>query len=284
MNMTDEHGKTGACGTVITDRYYTGEKNERQMYDLAIPAGASGSTGLVFCIHGGAWVGGDKEIYQPLLKRAAEEFGLAAAAINYRYVGETVGFDDILDDITASLAAIKAEGARHGVSFDRALLTGVSAGGHLSLLYAYTLKDAAPVTPVCVVELCGPTDLENGFYYSEENDIAKAQGVECLYRLIGNGVKTAVSPERFDDARPALKKYSPVNFVDKNTVPTVFGHGERDTVVPYRNALDLEARLKACGAEHTFISFPDSGHGCEDKASMKKTMDLFFAYADKYLK
>jgi dipeptidyl aminopeptidase/acylaminoacyl peptidase len=67
-------------------------------------------------------------------------------------------------------------------------------------------------------------------------------------------------------------------------VPTFFGHGEQDTIVPYANAVDLDARLTECGVEHTFVSFPDSGHGCEDKASMSKLMALFFGCVDKYLK
>ena len=54
--------------------------------------------------------------------------------------------------------------------------------------------------------------------------------------------------------------------------------------MPYGNALDLDARLTAYGVEHTFVSFPNSGHGCEDSASMSKIMELFFGCADKYLK
>ena len=269
---------------VLLDRYYTDNKNERQTCDLVIPAGASGSAGLVLCIHGGAWIGGSKDCYLENMKQLSAERGVAAAAVNYRYISETVCFADILDDITAALSAIKAEGLARGVSFDRALLTGASAGGHLSLLYAYSKKEEAPIRPVCVVELCGPTDLEDEFYVSAENAIAKAEGIDFMLRLIGNGVGRTITLDTSDAARPALKQYSPVNYADKDSVPTVFGHGEQDEIVPYQNALDLDAKLTACGAEHTFVSFPNSGHGCEDKASMKTVMDLFFDFVNKYLK
>ena len=269
---------------VFLNRFYTAAENERQTYDLVIPAGASGSAGLVLCIHGGGWIEGSKDSYTASLKQLSAERGVAAAAINYRYVSETVCFSDILDDITAALAAIRAEGEKVGVLFDRALLTGVSAGGHLSLLYAYTKKETAPIRPVCVVELCGPADLEDEFYYFEGNGIARAVGIEYLRRIIGFGAGQDVSPESFEAARPALRRYSPVNHIDENTVPTVFGHGEQDDVVPYRNALALEQKLKACGVEHTFVSFPASGHACEDRASMHKIMALFFRYAETYLR
>lgn len=269
---------------IFLDRYYTKVRNVRQTYDLVIPKSASGSTGLVLCIHGGGWVEGKKDSYTADLLRMSEEKGVAAAAINYRYVSETVGFDDVLDDVTAALAAIRETGSRYGVAFDRVLLTGVSAGGHLSLLYAYTRKDTAPITPVCVVELCGPTDLENEFYYSEENSVSQAVGTEYFRSIISNGVREEVDIDDLATASPALRKYSPVRYVDENTVPTFFGHGEQDSIVPYQNALDLDAALTAFGVEHAFVSFPNSGHGCEDKACMSNIMELFFDCADKYLK
>ena len=269
---------------VFFNRYYTDAHNERQSYDLVIPRSASGSTGLILCIHGGGWFEGSKSAYTDALIQVSEEKGFAAASVNYRYVSESVGFADILDDVTSALAAIKAKGSEYGVRFDKALLTGISAGGHISLMYAYTRRNEAPVRPVCVVELCGPTDLEHPFYYSEENSISKAVGVDYFRGVISRGVGYTIDPEDFDAARPALRAYSPIRFVGRNTVPTVFGHGEQDEIVPYQNALDLDAKLTQCGVEHAFISFPNSGHGCEDPTAMSKIMSLFFAYADKYLK
>ncbi len=282
--MADANSAGPSGDTVILGRYYTGEKTQRQTYDLVIPAGASGSAGLILCIHGGGWTEGGKEEYTGALKQVSKEKGLAAAAINYRFLSDTVGFEEILSDVTAALAAIRAEGLRHGVSFDRALLTGISAGGHIALLYAYARRETSPVKPVCVVELCGPTDLEDGFYYSGQNAVAEAAGPDYFPGLISRGVKQPVPREDPASSQAALKKYSPIRYVDHNAVPTVFGHGERDAIVPYRNAVDLDAALTACGAEHTFVSFPDSGHGCEDRASMKKIMALFFDCAEKYLR
>ena len=269
---------------IFLDRYYTEEKSVRQTYDLVMPRSLSGSAGLVLCIHGGGWVEGSKDDYTAQLMQMSGEHGVAAACMNYRYVSESVGFDDVLDDVSSALAAIRQTGEAYGMQFDRVLLTGISAGGHISLLYAYTRADTAPVKPVCVVELCGPTDFENGFYYSDENSVNHAVGPEYFRNIISNGIRYAIDPDDLDAARPAQRQYSPLQYVDENTVPTVFGHGEQDTIVPYGNAVDLDARLTEYGVEHTFVSFPNSGHGCEDSASMSKLMALFFDCADKYLK
>lgn len=269
---------------IFLNQYYTEEKSERQMYDLVFPKKASGNLGLVLCIHGGGWVEGDKNDYTKTIMQVSEDRGLACACINYRYVSESVNYEDILEDISSALTAIKAKGKEYGVNIDKVLLTGISAGGHLSLLYAYTRKDVAPIKPVCVVELCGPTDLENEFYYSEENIVSKNAGVEYFRNIISNGVDYNIDLDNFDAARPALKKYSPVNYVNEDTVPTVFGHGEQDEIVPFQNSVDLDRKLTQYNIEHTFISFPNSGHGCEDKESISMIMKLFFECAEKYLK
>lgn len=279
-------GYAGYCSDnrIFLNQNYTDSHSERQKYDLVIPKKASGDLGLVLCIHGGGWIEGSKDEYTKSLFQVSEEKGLAAACMNYRYVSDTVGFEDILDDISSALSAIREKGKKYGVNINKVLLTGISAGGHLSLLYAYTKKDVSPIEPVCVVELCGPTDLENGFYYSEENIVCQNAGTDYFRNIIGNGIKFKIDMNDFDSAKPALKKYSPVNFVSADTIPTVFGHGEQDTIVPYGNSVDLDKKLTEFGIEHTFVSFPDSDHSCANGKSLSEIMKLFFEYADKYLK
>lgn len=269
---------------IFLNQYYTDKKDERQKYDLVFPKNAKGDLGLVLCIHGGGWVQGSKDEYTESLFQVSEEKGVAAACINYRYASENVNFDDILDDISSALGAIKAKGAEYGVNFDKVLLNGISAGGHLSLLYAYTRKVVSPIEPVCVVELCGPTDFENPFFYSVENRVGASVGVEYFRNIISNGIGFDIDLDNFDAARENMKKYSPVNYVDENTVPTVLGQGEIDDIVPYGNSVDLNAKLNEFNVEHTFISFPNSNHECEDKESMSAVMKLFFEYIDTYLK
>ena len=269
---------------IFLNQCYTDSKDKRQKYDLVFPKKAKGNLGLVLCIHGGGWVEGSKDEYTDSLFQVSEEKGVAAACMNYRYVSEDVSYDDVLDDISSALAAIKAKGAEYGVNFDKVLLTGISAGGHLSLLYAYTRKDAAPIKPACVVELCGPTDLENPFFYSVENRVGASVGVEYFRNIISNGIGFDIDLDNFDTARETMKKYSPINYVDENTVPTVLGQGEIDNIVPYQNSVDLDRKLTEFNVEHTFISFPNSNHECEDKESMSKIMKLFFEYIDTYLK
>ncbi len=92
---------------IFLDEYYTKEKNERQKYDLVFPKNVKGKIGLVLCIHGGGWVQSSKDEYTKSLFKLSEEYSLAAACINYRYVSESVTFNDVCDDITSALESIK---------------------------------------------------------------------------------------------------------------------------------------------------------------------------------
>lgn len=273
-----------SVNNIFLDEYYTKEKSERQKYDLVFPTNVKGKIGLVLCIHGGGWVQSSKDEYTKSLFKLSEEYSLAAACINYRYVSESVNFNDVCDDITSALKSIKETARKYGIDIDKVLFTGISAGGHLSLYYAYAKKDISPIKPVCVVELCGPADLENKFFYSDKNRVGASVGVEYFTNIIGNGIGYKIDLNNFDKAREKLKEYSPVNFVDENTVPTVFGHGEIDDIVPYQNSVDLDKKLNEFNIEHTFISIPGANHECDNKDYLSKIMKLFFECAEKYLK
>ena len=269
---------------IYLDRYYMPVRNVRQSYDLVLPRKAKGNMGLVLCIHGGGWVEGSKDEYTRSMPKVSVEHGLACACMNYRYVSNEVDFEAILDDISAALSEIKKQAWKHGININKVLLTGISAGAHLSLLYAYTRKETAPVKPVCVVELCGPTNLEDPFYFADENSVNRAVGVGYFRDILSKGTGYSIDVNNINTAKPALAKGSPINYVNGKTVPTVFGHGEHDEIVPYQNAVELDKKLSAYGIEHTFLTFPSSGHGCEDQQSRSRIMQLFFECIDKYLK
>ena len=254
--------------------------HERQVLDLNIPKETDGEIGLVLFIHGGAWIAGDKSSYENGVRSAADTYGYAAASINYRYISDTVSFADILDDIDAALARIKEIGIENGVNINKVLLTGDSAGGHLSLLYAYSRAETAPITPAAVVSNSGPTDLyDNNFYIN--NALGDA---EVLAGLFSDGCGKEFTYAERESVKQELMEASPVYYVNENTVPTIICHGMKDTIVPYSNAVTLDARLTECGVTHDFVSYPNSGHGLEsDEEQAKYAEELMFEYLRNYV-
>ena len=254
--------------------------HERQVLDLNIPKENDGEIGLVLFIHGGAWIAGDKDSYKNGVKSASSTYGFASASINYRYISDDVDFNDILDDIDAALACIKAKGAENGVNINKVLLTGDSAGGHLSLLYAYSRAETAPITPAAVVSNSGPTDLfDENFYIN--NALGSA---DVIADLFSDGCGQTFTYAEKESAKDALMKASPVYYVNEKTVPTVINHGMKDSIVPFSNAQSLDAKLTEYGVTHYFNAYPNSDHDLgADKENKDIASDLLVEYCQTYL-
>jgi len=255
--------------------------HERQVVDLCIPYDASGDIGMVLFIHGGAWIAGDKESYTSGMNYGASNLGIATASLNYRYLSEDVDIIDILGDIDAALAKVKQKGAEVGVNINKVLLTGDSAGGHLSLLYAYARKATAPVTPVAVISNSGPTDLyDDNFYHN--NALGDTAAISDLM--------SKACGKRFDYADKAsamneLYRVSPVAYVSADCVPTVINHGDSDSIVPFSNAQTLDALLTQYGVEHVLNVYKGADHDLgKDDAAKAKADELLFGYIDRFLK
>ncbi len=253
----------------------------RQVMDLYIPEDYTGDGGLMLFIHGGAWVAGDKESYGSTARDVCQNYGsngIAAATINYRYLSEKVTMNDILDDIDAALSKIKAIGEENGMNINKVILGGSSAGGHLSMLYAYARKDTAPITPVAVADFCGPTDM------LDENFMSSELGQDNILLLMSWAIGKTVTKDTVYNFKGELKAISPLYYVDENTVPTIINHGKKDTVVPFSNAESLKKAFDENGVTYIFNPYPNSGHDlssddeCEDYA-----YDMLVEYVWEYL-
>ena len=207
--------------------------------------------------------------------------GVATASLNYRYVSDEVDLLDILDDIDGALAEIKKKGNEVGVNINRVLLTGDSAGGHLSLLYAYARKNTAPVTPVAVISNSGPTDLYDDNFYQNN-----ALGDEAVISdLMSKCCGQRFTFDTKDNARDALYSVSPIAYVSADSVPTVINHGNADTIVPFSNAQTLDALLTQYGVEHVLNVYNGADHDLgKDDAAKKRADELLFGYIDRFLR
>jgi arylformamidase len=100
----------------------------RHRIDL-FPAGPKARGTLVF-VHGGYWRSLDKKMFS-WLAAAWNAEGVHVAMPNYRFA-PAVRIDDIVDDMVAAMNWLFANGPRHGVTTDRVVVSGHSAGGHLT--------------------------------------------------------------------------------------------------------------------------------------------------------
>lgn len=251
---------------------------KRQKLDLYIPKNKTGEVGLILNIHGGGWTAGDKNGYRQANAYYSGELGYVSAAINYRYASENVDAFDIMDDITSALTLIKSRAEKKDIGVSKVFLTGGSAGAHLSLLYAYSRFEEAPIKPSAVMSLSGPTDLTNEDYFN--NTIWN----ENIYPLFSKISGYPFDQTTKSEALPYLDAASPITYVTSSSVPTIICHGSNDDIVPYSDAERLDDKLTECAVKHDFVAFPNSGHGLEnDDEAWQTANNLMLSYLEEYL-
>lgn len=255
--------------------------HERQVVDIYLPAESDGSVGLFVFIHGGGWVGGDKSSYTDACKNAVKQFGIAAITLNYRYISDDTHCDEMLDDITAAMTKAVEFAKENGIELDAAAFTGHSAGGHLSLLYAYKCADISPVPVVFTFTQAGPADMNDPAFY-KNNGLGDATVLELASKLSGVPVDGANFDE--DTVKAALAYVSPVTYVNEKSVPTLIAHGDVDDIVPYSNAVTLAAVLDAAGVSYDMYTYKNTGHGLDnDKETHDACYEKLYEYIRLYL-
>ena len=214
-----------------------------QTYDLYLPAkiGKIPEDAPFFLyVHGGAWISGNKNWPMPLFAEMAKN-GFVVASMNYALCncdyGGVHGFADMLRDIDAMVSHLPQIAEAAGIKISKFAIGGSSAGGHLSLLYAYDganpsvlrldLKHAVPVA--CVFSDCGPSDIsspEFGVAGMDANKGAFPTWAANFGVLSGLGYNYG----DFTKLVKEIARYSPVNLVSENCPPTICLYGSTGAV------------------------------------------------------
>ncbi len=116
---------------VKRDIPYAEPANERQMLDVYAPENAKGLP-VVFWIHGGGWVVGDKTSVNAKPKAFVDK-GYVFVATNYRFLPK-VDMETIVRDVAKSIRWVHDHIAEYGGDPGRILVMGHSAGAQLAAL------------------------------------------------------------------------------------------------------------------------------------------------------
>lgn len=254
--------------------------HERQKVDIFIPEKPKSDSGLILFIHGGGWSDGDKSGHHVDTKHFCN-LGYICAAMNYRFVTNEISIFDELDDITSAMKKIKETCSQHGYNIDKSVLSGGSAGGHLSVMYAYTRKDEAPVKPVAACVWCPPVNCYSPDFLLGISGEFESWKYEILSKCCGYKLTkdTFLSP----DEQAALKRISPKEYVSPDCVPTAVFQGKHDELVPYEHIIDFLAMLENAEVRNSLLVYENSGHALkDDPETAEKSKEIINEYAEKY--
>lgn len=265
--------------TVLKDIPYG--NHERHKLDIFIPKNPKCTSGVILFIHGGGWIQGDKSGHHHDTDFFSNS-GYISATMNYRYVSENTTVYDELDDITSALKAIKNQCSKYGFNIEKVLLSGGSAGSHLALLFAYTRKAEAPITPVAVCPYCPPVDCSKPDFLLGISGEFEDWKYGVLSKCCGLEINSEnlLKPQQ----QKALKKISPQEYISEHCIPTAIFHGRLDELIPFSHIEKFINSLNEKGVKNDLLTYENSGHALDkDPDTASQTRGIIEKYAEMYL-
>jgi acetyl esterase/lipase len=248
---------------VIRDVAYT-EGGRKAKLDIYRPAGRDLSRAPVLVqVHGGAWMISRKEEQGLLLMNRMAARGWVCVAVNYRLAPKHPWPIQIVD-VKRAIAWVRAHVASYGGDPDYLVLTGGSAGGHLSSLAALTPGDFQPGFEDADTSVAGCVPFYGVYDLVGDDDDPFTVGLRD--KFMAKWVFRNDPAEHLDDYRAA----SPVHRVTADAPDFFVIHGANDTLVSVRQARAFVARLREVSKSSvTYAELPGTQHAFEVFGSIR---------------
>ena len=236
---------------ILGVEYGTGGEHKLQL-DLYLPKDRTKATPAIIFIHGGAWKSGKRGDMKFYCVKFAEK-GYVTATLTYRLMNEAP-FPAPVQDVKCAVRWLRANAAKYKVDPERIVVSGNSAGGHLSMMIGYSDDPSLEgsggnndvSSRVCaVVDFYGPTDLTTDF----------AKNQPLVQQFIGG--------KTFDEAPDAYKLASPLFHLTRDDPPTLIFHGTIDSTVPIVQADKLADKLKELGIDYVYERYDSWPHAMD---------------------
>ena len=222
-----------------------GQYKETVLDIMRPKAAASRKRPGVIVIHGGGWTGGTKEGHSQETCLRYVEKGFVCADVEYR-LAKVATAPAAVTDVLDAAHWFEENAKKYDVDTKRIVMTGGSAGGHLSLMVGMTPKSAklGPAAKIAaVVNFYGITDVGD--------QLGGPNLREYAVTWVPEG------PGRLEVA----KRVSPMTYVRKGLPPILTIHGDADQTVPYEHGVKLTKALRDAGDDAELVSVPQGKHG-----------------------
>jgi acetyl esterase/lipase len=238
-------------------------KNILQNYDLYLPSTRNTRNPVIVLLHQGAWRSGDKSAINSIVKRFIDKrVNCAIVNANYRLTSSIgITYTEQIQDINSLLIKLKSDAQTLNIS-SNFLLVGISAGGHLAMLYANSpLGDKLAAGVAGIVP---PVNLTSPSMYNGE---IKAD----VEKLIGKPFST--SPEEYFEASPIFQ-------FTQGSIPVIVFFGGKDLTVPVDQAEICKKMFTASRIKNEFYFYPNETH---DWSQYDDTINKIITFASKNL-
>ena len=265
----------------IGDRYwmqpdvvYGSANNTPLKLDIWYPRDNDKPTPTLVYIHGGGWIFGSKEgaVYQllPYLER-----GWRVVNVEYRMAGNSLAPGSV-EDTRCALRWIYRNAAQWKFDTSKIVLTGHSAGGHLSLITGM-LPDGTPLDNRCFAsEKYGDVPMKvaaivNWYGISDVNEVIQGPNLKNYAKMWMGSLP---------NAEEVAKSVSPLTYVRAGLPPIISIHGDKDSVVPYSHSVRLHEALKKTKSVEQLVTIEGGDHGMFTKEQYTKGFDAIWKFLE----
>ena len=270
---------------VVQDIVYAKPGVKPLKYDVYSPKGKQNLPCIVI-IHGGGWSSNTESVMRGLARELANSGRYVVFNIDYRWIDKLDGdstptqLHQIIEDVYGALLHISENAAKYGGDSSKLLLTGDSAGGHLSASAAN------------FVERIGDRGFgkTQGVYEFMPTYMPKGKTVAQVRNELAEAIKAAAPsygvfrPEmlthRFKDY-PYLNEIAPINSIpeaSKRAVPQLLFRGSEDGLIKDEEVKAYERALSKAGQRVEYIQVGGANHAFFDWKPDTKTQATFNKY------
>jgi acetyl esterase/lipase len=257
---------------------YAGDTLRRHRLDVYHRTDVTSGAPVLLQIHGGAWVISNKDQQaQPLLYHLAAR-GWACVSINYRLSPRATWPDHVID-CKRALAWVREHIAEYGGDPDYVVVTGGSAGGHLTALMGLTAND--PVFQPGFESVDTSVKAMIPFY-----GVYDWTGEAITRRDLGlrDMLERYVVKQKFADAPDVFAAASPLRRIHPDAPPALIVQGDLDTLAPVAVARQFVEELRAVSTEPVvYVELKGAHHAFEVFNSVRTLrtiagVDMFLAW------
>lgn len=270
---------------VVQDVVYATPGVKPLKYDVYSPKGKQKLPCIVI-IHGGGWSSNTESVMRGFARELANSGKYVVFNIDYRWIDKLDGdkvptqLHQIVEDVYGALVHIIENAAKYGGDSSKLLLTGDSAGGHLSASAANFIErigDRGFAKKQGVFEFM-PTYMPKGKTVAQvREELAKA--IKAV--APSDGVfRPEMLTYRFKEY-PYLNEIAPINSIpqaSKRAVPQLLLRGSEDGLIKDEEVKAYERALAKAGQRAEYVQVAGANHAFLDWKPDAKTQETFNKY------
>jgi acetyl esterase/lipase len=250
---------------------YSIANNTELKLDLYLARDRSTPKPTLVLFHGGGWVDGAKE-RNVLYLLPYLSMGWNVINVEYRMAKNSLA-PAAVEDCRCSLRWVTYHAKDYNIDTSKIVLTGTSAGGHLSLI-------SGMLPAGNVFDRQCPTAGQGKWNSPTEPEIKVAAivnwfGIADVAEIVDGPNAKHYAMEWLgsrSDRIDLAKQLSPINYVRPGVPPVITIQGDKDDIAPYDATVRMHALLDKAGVPNQLITLKGRGHGGFSREEMVSSM------------